>query len=79
MPSPGGIISTQGFNPGLQHCRWILHHLSHQRSPKVLELKAKRMGRLRQKGRRRQNNRSSAFYYARDFAIYPKWRFQLGS
>ena len=25
-----GIFPTQGLNPGLQHCRWILYHLSHQ-------------------------------------------------
>ena len=25
-----GIFLTQGLNPGLQHCRWILYHLSHQ-------------------------------------------------
>ena len=24
--------STQGSNPGLLHCRWILYHLSHQGS-----------------------------------------------
>ena len=23
-----GIFSTQGLNPGLPHCRWILHHMS---------------------------------------------------
>ena len=23
------IFQTQGLNPGLLHCRWILHHLSH--------------------------------------------------
>ena len=28
-----GIYSTQGSNPGLPHCRWILYHLSHQGSP----------------------------------------------
>ena len=28
-----GIFLTQGSNPGLLHCRWILHHLSHQGSP----------------------------------------------
>ena len=27
-----GIFLTQGLNPGLQHCRQILYHLSHQRS-----------------------------------------------
>ena len=25
-----GISPTQGLNPGLPHCRWILYHLSHQ-------------------------------------------------
>ena len=27
------IFSTQGSNPGLPHCRWIIYQLSHQRSP----------------------------------------------
>ena len=27
-----GIFPTQGLNPGLPHCRWILHCLSHQGS-----------------------------------------------
>ena len=27
-----GIFPTQGLNPGLLHCRWILYHLSHQGS-----------------------------------------------
>ena len=38
-----GIFPTQGWNPGLLHCRWmrILHQLSHQGSPmkSVLPLK----------------------------------------
>ena len=29
-----GIFPTQGSNPGLLHCRWILYCLSHQGSPK---------------------------------------------
>jgi len=28
-----GIFSTQGSNPGLLHCRWILYQLSHKGSP----------------------------------------------
>ena len=32
-----GIFLTQGSNPGLPHCRQILYHLSHQRSPRILE------------------------------------------
>ena len=30
-----GIFPTQGSNPGLPHCRWILYQLSHQGSPTV--------------------------------------------
>ena len=29
-----GIFPTQGLNPGLLHCGWILYHLSHQGNPK---------------------------------------------
>ena len=32
-----GIFPTQGSNPGLPHCRWILYQLSHQGNPKILE------------------------------------------
>ena len=32
-----GIFPTQGLNPGLLHCRWILYQLSHQGSPRILE------------------------------------------
>ena len=28
-----GIFPTQGSNPGLLHCRWILYQLSYQESP----------------------------------------------
>ena len=28
-----GIFMTQGSNPGLPHCRWILYHLRYQGSP----------------------------------------------
>ena len=27
-----GIVPTQGWDPGLPHCRWILYHLSHKGS-----------------------------------------------
>ena len=30
IPSSRGIFPTQGSNPGLPHCRWILYHQSHQ-------------------------------------------------
>ena len=36
MPSCRGLFPTQGSNPGLPHCRWILYHLSHQESPTQL-------------------------------------------
>ena len=32
-----GIFPIQGQNPGLSHCEWILCHLSHQGSPRILE------------------------------------------
>ena len=32
-----GIFLTQGWNPGLPHCRQILYHLSHQGSLRILE------------------------------------------
>ena len=32
-----GIFPTQGSNPGLPHCRWILYCLSHHGSPRILE------------------------------------------
>ena len=32
-----GVFLTQGSNPGLPHCRWILYQLSHEGSPRILE------------------------------------------
>ena len=32
-----GIFPTQGLNPGLPHCGWILYQLSHKGSPRILE------------------------------------------
>ena len=32
-----GIFPTQGWNPGLPSCRWILYQLSHKGSPGILE------------------------------------------
>ena len=32
-----GIFATQGSNPDIPHYRWILHQLSHQGSPRILE------------------------------------------
>ena len=32
-----GLFPTQGLNPALPHCRWILHQLNHQVRPTILE------------------------------------------
>ena len=32
-----GIFATQGSNPGLPYCRWILYQLSHEGSPRRLK------------------------------------------
>ena len=32
-----GIFPTQGLNPGLLHCKWILYRLSHQGCPHYLD------------------------------------------
>ena len=33
LPCPlSGIFPTQGSNPGLPHCRWILYRLSHRKA-----------------------------------------------
>ena len=33
FPLRQGIFPTQGSNPGVPHCRWILYQLSHKGSP----------------------------------------------
>ena len=32
-----GIFPTQGSNPGLPHCRWILYQMSYKGNPRILE------------------------------------------
>ena len=32
-----GVFPTQGSNPGLPYCRWILYQLNHQGSQRILE------------------------------------------
>ena len=32
-----GIFPTQGLNPGLPHCGWILYQLNHKGSPRILQ------------------------------------------
>ena len=36
FPFSRGIFPTQGLNPGLPHCRWILYQLSYKGSPRLL-------------------------------------------
>ena len=33
-----GIFLTQGLNPGLLHCRWILYQLSYEGSPFIIKV-----------------------------------------
>ena len=37
FPFSRGIFPTEGSNPGLPHCRWILYQLSHEGSLRILE------------------------------------------
>ena len=40
FPSPADL-PTQGLNPGLQHCRQTLYHLSHRGSPTYTKVNSK--------------------------------------
>ena len=33
---PPGVVPTQGLNPGLLHCRWILYHLVTREALKII-------------------------------------------
>ena len=33
FPLHQGIFQTQGSNPGLPHCRWVLYQLRYQGNP----------------------------------------------
>ena len=37
FPFSRASFPTQGLNPGLPHCGWILYQLSHKGSPRILE------------------------------------------
>ena len=58
-----GIFPIQGSKPGLPHWRWILYHLSHQGSPKILECVAYPFSR----GSSWPRNRIRFFYVAGGF------------
>ena len=55
-----GIFSTQGSNPDLMHCGWILYCLSHQGSLRILEWVAYPFSR----GSSRPRNRTGVFCIA---------------
>ena len=38
-----GIFLTQGSNPGLLYCRWVLYHVSHPGKPTILTYRAKKL------------------------------------
>ena len=38
FPFSRGIFPTQGSNPGLPHCRWVLYQLSHKGSPVLVDV-----------------------------------------
>ena len=70
------IFPTQGSNPGLLHCKWILYHLSHQGSPFLWKSSSDplkpRHSFLRQKlgvcPFTWQNNKAILFYFTRNSA-----------
>ena len=39
-----GIFPSQGSNPGLPHCRWILYQLSHKGNPNSKDSRQKLIG-----------------------------------
>ena len=61
-----GIFPTQGSNPGLRHCGWILYHGSHKWSPRILEWVAYPFSR----GSSRPRNRTGVSCIAGRFFTY---------
>ena len=62
-----GIIPAQGLNPGLLYCKWILCHLSHQGSPRILEWVTYPFSR----GTSWPRNRNCGLYYIEKKACLP--------
>ena len=56
-----GIFLTQGLNPCLLHCRWILYHLSQQGSPQKFQayVKILKIKKLQYRKSKRQENFAS--------------------
>ena len=46
-----GIFPTQGSNPGLPHCKWILYQLNHKESPRDKYTLVKTLFFLREDGK----------------------------
>ena len=57
FPFSRGIFPTQGSNPGLPHCRRILHQLSHQGRPSICKVSSYRNGKSFPGGARGQSRR----------------------
>ena len=60
------IFPTHGSNPGLKHCGWTLHQLSHKGSPRILEWVAYPFSR----GSSRPRNRTGVSCVAGRFFTY---------
>ena len=64
-----GIFPTQGLNPGLPHCRWILYQLSHKASPRILEWVAYAFSRGSSRPRNRTRDSCIAGRFFTNWAI----------
>ena len=66
-----GILPTQGSNPSLLHCSWILHQLSHKGNPSILEQVAYPFstGSSRPRNQTRVSGMAGRFFYQLSWAI----------
>ena len=65
-----GIFPTQGLNPGLPHCRWILYQLSQKGSPELC---------LLGKTDTLKKNNSSSYWKILENSRSPLWYASLSS
>ena len=72
-----GIFPTQGSDPGLPHCRWILYCLSHEGSPRILEWVAYPFSRGSSQPRNRTRVSCTAGGFFTSWAIRkaPSWHY----
>ena len=68
-----GIFPTQGLNPGLLGCRWILYQLSHKESSRILEWVAYPFSR----GSSRPRNQTRVSWFAGGF--FTNWAIREAS